>query len=76
MDNNGVSQCLRTGAVAGLFTGHFYITVDSPTVPYVSRGGNLSQCFVYEAVASLRNTYLGSYLLGPEHVRSVSLGAI
>jgi hypothetical protein len=74
----------QSRAVIGLLTGHntlrrhLYITglIDSPlcmrcgleeeTSPH-----GLSEC---EALASLRHTHLGSFLLDPEDVRSLSMG--
>jgi hypothetical protein len=39
-------------------------------------GGNLSPHFVYEALASVRHTHLGSFFLNPEDIRKLRIGAI
>jgi hypothetical protein len=75
----------QSRAVIGLLTGHntlrrhLYITglIDSPLcmrcgAEEETSAHGLSEC---EALASLRHTHLGSFLLDPEDVRSLSMGA-
>ena len=44
------------------------ITLDMETLAHI-----LCEC---EALASLRHTYLGSFFLEPEDIKSMSLGAV
>jgi len=73
-------------AVTGLLTGHNTLRrhlhllglLDSPLCRRCGAEEEISAHILCgcEALASLRHTYLGSYLLEPEDIMSISLGAI
>jgi hypothetical protein len=75
---------IQSWVVTVLLTGHnilkrhLYIMglIDSPYAGGVKQGNKPQLMFWGEALASHRHTYLGSYYLDPEDVRSASLGTI
>jgi hypothetical protein len=77
---------MQSRAVIGLFTGHnklkrhFHLMglSDSPLCRRYGAEDETSAHILceYEALASLRHAYLGSFFLEPEDIKSINLGAI